>query len=76
MTSISQRKYVLAYFSAHGLVDGRDYTYSGLRTDIAPAKNKLIGIEFFGGFWRTYVAEKREKLIICTGNLFPKLPTF
>lgn len=76
MTNISQRKYVVEYFSNYNLLEGRDYTYSGLRSDRALTQNKLIGIEFFGGFWRTYVAERERKTDYMHWNSFSEAASF
>jgi len=52
---------IVRRFQNHGLVEGRDYTIGGLRTEKARDARPLIGLEMFGGFWRTYLAEESRK---------------
>ncbi len=56
MTFVPEVEIILTYFADHGLQNGREYTLGGLRTHRALPDQPLMGIEEFGGRWRTYVA--------------------
>lgn len=61
MTAHPTKAAVQRYFARFGLIEGRDYTYGGLRTQAAREGISLLGIETFSGFWRTYRAEMLRK---------------
>lgn len=51
---------VHAYFARRGLKDKKDYVLNGLRPK-GHVKERVPGLEFYGGFWQTYYARDREK---------------